>query len=74
MYKCPNWPNCSGVTGVVSTDEKTRLRRCHSCGCHFKTVEQFSGFVEAPTKRSRGKKEDAPAFEMDAEIVWRGAE
>ena len=71
MYNCPAI-GCNGITGVISTKEEIRIRKCLFCGCHFKTVEQFSGFVEAPTKRGRGKKEAPPAFEMAAEIVWSG--
>lgn len=76
MYKCPSH-TCSGTTGVISTNEETRLRKCHSCGCHFKTVEQFSGFVEAPTKRERnGRLFEVPALlEPGVEILyWSGAE
>ena len=70
MYKCPSH-TCSGTTGVISTDEETRLRKCHSCGCHFKTREEFTEFVEAPAKRSRGGKLVPAPFVPLEEIVWR---
>lgn len=69
MYKCLAI-GCHGITGVISTKDAIRIRKCHSCGCQFKTSEEFLQFVDV---RSRGKTE-APAFEMAAEIVWSGAE
>lgn len=76
MFKCLAI-GCNGITGVISTKDAIRIRKCHSCGCYFKTREEYLKFVEEPVKRGlNGRLFEVPALlEPGVEILyWSGAE